>query len=102
MAKIVRTNEVDTREEIAKLFTEIFALQAVTENAVVMLMAINTQMPHPGKVVSIYEGGHFYLGVVSKHCEDGLFEVDFLDGDDGCYGVEDLACNAIKKGASDA
>ncbi len=103
MARIVRRNEVDTQDEVAKVFTDVFTLLEATNKVVTNLATADSRRPHLGKPVLIHEDGNFYLGVVSKHCDAGLFEVDFLDGDNGCYGIEDLASNWTEtKGDTDA
>lgn len=41
-----------------------------------------------GDAVVVLEDGEKYPGVVTKVLKDGLYDVDFADGDDGCYSAE--------------
>lgn len=92
-----RASEVDTPEEVAKAFRQVIdEIKAIKET-----ITSSDQMPPVGKVVAIKEDEKFYAGTVTEHHDDGTFEIEFFDGDDGCYGVDDLACNETK-GAKDA
>ena len=98
----VRSGEVDTPEEVSSAFRKVIDAVNTNERKIEQ-MASSNQIPAAGEIVVISEDGNFYPGVVSECLDDGLFEVEFFDGDSGCYGVEDLACNAEnKKGAKDA
>ncbi len=43
-----------------------------------------------GDAVVVLDDGEKYPGVVTKAYEDGMFDVGFEDGDDGCYSATDF------------
>ena len=43
-----------------------------------------------GDDVLVLEDGEKHPGVITEVHGGGLYEVDFDDGDDGCYGAEDF------------
>jgi hypothetical protein len=100
--KHVRTGEVDTPEEVAREMNRV--IDNVNQNeAKVCQIGDRNLIPAVGEIVVIVEDAQFCGGIVTKYHDEKLFEVVFFDGDDGCYGIEDLACNAgQEKGAKDA
>ncbi|KKM72966.1 hypothetical protein LCGC14_1415220 [marine sediment metagenome] len=98
--KHVRIGEVDTPEEVAREINKVIDSLNHAE-AKLEQLASGQRIPSVGEIAVVSEDGQFYAGIVTEVPETGFFEIEFFDGDAGCYGVEDLVCN-IKKGAEDA
>ena len=43
-----------------------------------------------GDIVFVLDEDGEYRGVIREVLDGGFYEVDFDDGDDGCYGAEDF------------
>lgn len=84
----VRFSDVDTPDEVCKTINRVVDNLNQVEGKVLQMVGASV-----GKVIAIREGKRVYGGVMTKVHDDGLFDVDFFDGDNGCYGLEDLACN---------
>ncbi len=92
--RIVATEDCDTFDEVRNMFQGVVD-DAEQTNAKVCQLAT----PGLGDLIVINENGHNYPGIITGMDDDldegGLFDVEFLDGDAGVYGVQDLACNKL-------
>lgn len=85
--RAITSDECDTLDEAQGLIQE---NSDRTCDLSERLAAVEARTIQVGDSVTIVEGDKKYTGVVAFTYNDGLFDVDFPDGDDGCYGPEDL------------
>ena len=85
--RIIASGECDTLDEAQGL------IQVNSDRTCELSEALKTVIGRTlriGDEVTISEDGQLYTGTVAKLLKDDEFEVDFPDGEDGCYGPDDL------------
>ena len=83
-----RFSDVDTSDEVCKQFNKVIDNLNQVEGKV-------CQMASEPEIVVVRIGNKCHAGLKTHTYEDGLFEVEFFDGEDGCFSQEDLAKNQL-------
>lgn len=85
--RVIESNECDSFDEITG---QVRMLSDRTCDLSARIAALEAKTLRVGDPVIVIEDGQQYPGIVAVVHDDGLFDVDFPDGDDCCCGPEEL------------